>query len=121
MLGRVLRCGFLVAALVCASAWPSIANNRDFTVINGTGDTIQSVWLSTFGDNQWHRVRNLNNLPDGDTAEVSFNSSGPCRVQLRVVSADGSNHDFVDGFNLCEVSIITVYFNNGGGMMADYK
>jgi len=121
MLRRMLRCGFLVVALVCASAWPGKANDRDFTVINGTGATIGSVWLSTFSDNQWHRVRSLSNLRDGDTIEVSFDGSGPCRVQLRVTMGDGSNHDFTDGFNLCNVSIITVYFTNNGSMMADYK
>jgi hypothetical protein len=121
MLGRALRCGFLAIGLLCAASWPSTANDRDFTVINATGGLIQSVWLSTFGDNLWHRVGNLGNLQDGDSAEVSFDSSGPCRVQLRVVMDDNSDHDFNDGFNLCTVSIITVYFNNNGSMMADYK
>ena len=121
MLGRILRYGFLAVALLCAAAWPGKANNRDFTVINATGSMIQSVWLSTFNDNQWHRVRNLANLSDGDSTDVSFDSSGPCRVQLRVVMRDGTNHDFTDGFNLCTVSIITVYFANDGSMIADYK
>jgi hypothetical protein len=121
MLGRILRCGFLAVALLCGIAWPGQANDRDFTVINGTGGRIQSVWLSTFGDKQWHRVSDLSNLADGDTTKVSFDSNGPCRVQMRVVTGDGENHDFNDGFNLCTVSIITVYFTNSGSLMADYK
>jgi hypothetical protein len=120
MLARIMPRGLLAIVLLCGLALPTQANDRNFKVINSTNDTIQSLWLSTASDSEWHRVRGLENLDDGGSADVSFDNSGPCRVQLRVVMDNGSAIEFTQGFDLCNINTIRLYFNKQGTMVADY-
>jgi len=120
MLQRILPRGLLALVLLCGLALPTQANDRNFKVINATGDTIKSLWLSTANDSNWHRVRGLENLDDGASADVTFDNSGPCHVQLRVVTADDSAVEFTQGFDLCNISTIRLHYNRQGQMVADY-
>ncbi len=109
------RRGVWFAVVLLCAGWLGIpsrsyAYSRNFTIFNDTTGVINSVWTSAFGDKYWHRVTGLANLAPGQQSSVTFNRPGPCIIQLRV-TIDGVNHDWTNGFNLCSVSHITIYYN----------
>lgn len=109
--------GFAVALFLAGwlgSPARSYAYSRNFQIFNDTTSTIQSVWTSAYGDKYWHMVRGLNDLAPGNQSKVVFNQTGPCIVQLRV-KINGRNYDWRNGFNLCSVSTITIYYNSASG------
>ncbi len=89
----------------------SWAQSRDFAIVNDTPQTIVEMWLSVHGDNTWHPTKGFKYLPPGDSVDVSFDYDGPCEVQLRVKLYDGSTAEWRDGFNLCEVSSIKIWYD----------
>lgn len=115
----------LVASLVVAGltfSSVSWAQSRDFTIINDTPQTIVEMWLSVHGDNTWHPTKGFKYLQPGDSVDVTFDYDGPCDVQLRVKLYDGSTPEWRDGFNLCQISSIKIWYDTNESIyQAVYK
>lgn len=99
----------------------ALANDRDFTIINDTDDTIDGMWLSTRESDTWYAISHFHNLPPGESTEITFDQSGKCQVQLRIHLDDGSAHEWPAGFNLCKISKIRIWQDNEGNYQANYE
>jgi len=97
------------------------ANDRDFTIVNNTDDTIDGMWLSTRDSDTWYAISHFQTLAPGDSTEITFDQSGKCQVQLRIHLDDGTAHEWPAGFNLCKISKIRIYQDNQGNYQAEYE
>ena len=105
--------GWLVAAfLLVGHAGSALAQNRDFTLQNNTRLGIAKMYLSSFNLNKWIRVRSAS-IDSGESQGIEFDNAGPCQMQLRIEFTNGQVSEWLDGFNLCKVSKITVYYDGG--------
>ena len=99
----------------------AVANDRDFTIVNGTDDVIDGLWLSTRDSDTWYAVSHFQNLEPGDSTKITFDESGKCQVQVRIHLDDGTAHEWPAGFNLCKVRKIKIYQDNQGNYQAEYE
>jgi hypothetical protein len=110
----------LAASVVLST--PSFAWDRNFALANDTDRTIVGAWLSTPGDNIWHPISGDVLRPHGQNA-ITFNGkNGPCYVQLRIKFSDNTSHEWRNGFDVCAVNQITIYWDeNDEAYEADYQ
>ena len=110
-------------AATLALAGPALAGDQDFTLINGTGHTINEVYVSPSAVDDWEEdVLGRDALPDGARTTIRFDrSADACLWDLRVVYTDGETADWA-GFNLCEISVIAIeYDDRTGETSAQYE
>ena len=117
----VVLAGLVIFAAPMACLTQAAANDRDFTIINGTDDTIDGMWLSTRDSDTWYAVSHFKDLGPGDSTSITFDESGKCQVQLRIHLDDGTAHEWPAGFNLCKISKIRIYLDNQGNYQAQYE
>jgi hypothetical protein len=118
--GRILWC--LLPIIVLIWCGPAQANDRNFSLINQTAQTITGLWTSTQNDNIWHWVKGFQSIgPDG-SSQIVFDNSGPCQIQFQIRLNDGSEHSWPQGVNLCQNGQVTVTFDNNTGIYSvSYK
>lgn len=85
---------------------------QDFTLRNKTGYTISEVYVSPAKSSSWEEdVLGRDTLDDDDTVDISFHRSAKsCNWDLKVVYDDGEEATW-EGFNLCEVGSISLYYD----------
>lgn len=105
----------MALVLVCTGflATASLADDRDFELINATGYTIKGVYLDTTSSRVWGYENEIDEpFKDGETLSVKFGRGDKgCLWDMRIVWADGSKDDVWTGFNLCEISTITLKYD----------
>ena|SRR5487761_405951 len=117
---RVLWC--LVSLIILVWHGPASANNRNFTLINQTAQTITGLWTSIPSDNIWHWVKGFQRIGSNGSSQIVFDSSGPCQIQFQIRMDDGSEHSWPQGVNLCQNGQVTVTFDNNTGIYSvSYK
>jgi len=115
----------VAAAALLVSLVPSTtyAADQDFTLVNATGYTIEQVYVSPSKSSDWEEdVLGRDVLADGENVRISFpKRESVCTWDLKVVYDDGEAATW-SGFNLCEVSRITIYYSRKSGeTRAEYE
>jgi hypothetical protein len=96
------------------SASPSrAADERNVTVINGTGYGIKFLGFNNPGDNDWSDNEISNTFKDGDNVYVKFNTDDKgCKWNIRVDWADeGYPGVLWRNVDLCEIDTITLHYD----------
>ena len=100
----------LVAALVLFSA-SVFADDRDFTVVNGTGYDIKGLFINPPGDNVFNENELKGVLGDGNKFDVKFTGADKgCTWNMKVTWTDDSSSIF-RGLDLCKISTVTLKYN----------
>ena len=102
------------AALLFAGASALSAGKQDFDLVNATGYTIAEVYVAPTSSDEWEEdVMGRDVLENGETVTINFAPrQKACSYDIKVIWDDG-DEAFWNGFNLCSVSEITLYWNNG--------
>jgi len=100
-----------LAAAAMSTAWigAAQAGTQDFDLINDSGRTIERIFVSSVGINDWENdVLGRSMLPSGYTKRVSFSPSyRGCQFDVKVVFRDGGS--LIDwNVDLCRVGRINV-------------
>lgn len=108
----------LVAGMGAAPARTDAALNLNFTLKNRLGVTIYSVYVSPHQVDDWEEdVLGDKTLADGRQIEITFTEEIEERGDiwdLKVVTSDGDSYTWTEpGFNLTQVSEITIYLKGG--------
>ena len=88
----------------------AFADNRDFTLVNRSGQTIRSVYVSASNHSSWEEdVLGSDVLRNGHRVRIHFSSwdsdAGRCMYDIRVITMDGSEGTKW-GVNLCHTSTV---------------
>ncbi len=107
-------------ALFCTGS-VALAGKQDFSLTNATGYTISEVYVSPSSSGDWEEdVMGRDILDDGETVKITFSAKEKtCQYDIKVVWDDG-DEAFWNGFDLCTVSRVTLYWDNGRAW-ADYE
>ncbi|MFA7428532.1 MAG: hypothetical protein WCZ23_00070 [Rhodospirillaceae bacterium] len=117
-LGKALLVG---ASMLWATS--AVAGNQDFSLTNKTGYQIDRIYVSPSNSTSWDEdVMGRDALANGEAVDISFdNSENTCKWDLKAVYNDGEEAVW-EGFNLCEISKITLHYNaNTGVTSATYE
>jgi hypothetical protein len=106
-LGLVLA----VAALTGSSSFA--ADNRNVTVVNGTGYGIKFLGFNNPGDNDWSDNEIGGVMADGASQYVKFNNADKgCKWNIRISWADPGYPDVMwRNVDLCSIDKITLKYN----------
>ena len=113
----VVACAVAVCASVAVASTSVKAAGQnqklDFTLINKTGFTIDSVFVSPADDNEWGEdVMGKDVLDNGESVEITFSpKEKACTWDLKVVDSDKDEVEWTD-INLCKASEITLQYEN---------
>ena len=101
-----------VVAVATLSNSPSRADDRNVTVVNGTGYGIKFLGFNTAGDSEWSENELDKTLSDGDSVDVEFKTTDKgCKWNIRVDWADeGYPGVLWKNINLCSISEITLHY-----------
>lgn len=103
--------GVGVVALCSLVSSGASADRRNFWLVNDTGRTINEVHIAAHGsDDAWSSdVLGSDTLPDGRGTKILVFGGSNCIMDFRIVYADGSSEDYLQGRNLCKASAIQFY------------
>jgi len=101
----------LVGLTAATAAWAE--ESRDFTVRNRTGYRITGFWFSFIGLDQWVAMAG-NTIGPGEARDVHFDNTGPCNLQFRIQTSAGTYAAFMQPFNFCTLSAVTIYYDPEG-------
>lgn len=89
---------------------------QDFTLVNRTGYTIEEVYVAPSKSDDWEEdILDQDVLADGANVHVRFSRADKsCKWDLKVVYDDKETAEWA-GFDLCEVSKITIRYNRKSG------
>ena len=113
----VLACAVAVcaaAAFGSTSAKAAGQNQKlDFTLVNKTGFTIDSVFVSPADDDDWGEdVMGKDVLDNGESVEITFSpKEKACKWDLKVVDSDKDEVEWTE-IDLCKASEITLKYEN---------
>lgn len=102
----------IVAALVLVFAsFSAHADDRNFTLINGTGYDIKGVFINPPGDNVFNENELKGVLGDGNKFDVKFTGADKgCTWNMKITWTDDSSSIF-RGLDLCKISNVTLKYN----------
>ena len=106
----------LVVAIATLSASSSFAqDNRNVTVVNGTGYGIKFLGFNNPGDNDWSDNEIGGVMTNGASQYVKFNNADKgCVWNFRISWADPGYPDVLwRNVNLCTVDKITLKYDRG--------
>lgn len=119
-----MRFTMLAAATVAATAFllPTAAmaqDQRDFTLINGTGRTITQLFISPATTNDWEEdVLGVDTLEDSAKVDVHFQGDADtCVYDLKIVHDDGDAAVW-GAIDLCKVNYVSVQYQDDGTPIA---
>lgn len=104
----------LIVTLAIFSGSPALAaDERNVTVVNGTGYGIKFLGFNNPGDNDWSDNEISRVFKDGDSVYVKFNTADEgCKWNIRVEWADeGYPGVLWRNIDLCEIDVITLHYD----------
>lgn len=115
MFKRIAAAAIVSAAFLSA---PAVAGDQDFKLINRTGYQIDKVFVSPHNVKSWQEdVLGEDVLENGGNVDITFSrSEDTCNWDIKAIYEDGDVAVWTNGFNLCEVSEITVKYNAQTGV-----
>jgi hypothetical protein len=111
---KLFLASILLAAALTAS--PAFAEDqRNVTVVNGTGYGIKFLGFNNPGDNDWSENELPPNsvLPDGNSVYVKFNTADSgCKWNFKIEWADAGYPGVVwNDLDLCRVTTVTLKYD----------
>jgi hypothetical protein len=115
-MGGLMKIWQVAAAALIMSATPAVAGTQDFTVINGTGKTIQNIYVSESAKDNWEEdVLDQDTLANGQRFEIAFDrSSKACLWDLKVTYDTGRSATW-NAIDLCRVSVVALRYDPATG------
>jgi hypothetical protein len=92
------------------------ADTRDFELVNSTRFPFTSTYFATKSINVWKRTRGYG-LAAHSSEDITFDDSGDCVVKMKI-DWNGTNSQWINGFDLCSVSKIEVVEESDGRLTA---
>jgi hypothetical protein len=101
---------FVISALAQS---PAQADDRNVTVVNGTGYSIKFLGFNNPGDSDWSENELDEDLDDGESIDVEFDTDDEgCKWNIRVDWADAGYPGVIwRGVDLCRISEITLHYD----------
>ena len=107
----------LVLVLGTAPLAKSEELNLDFTLVNKTGYTIKEIYVAPTSSDNWEEDILNEPLKNGESLDVSFVPTEKSKKwDLRIVWADGDAPVVWTGYDLTEISKLTLLYNNESGV-----
>ena len=105
LLGMAIAAGTGSAALA--------QGKQDFTLTNATGYDISHVYVSANNDDDWgDDIMGKDVLADGNSVPITFaKKENVCKWDLRVTYQVDDSKVVWRGFDLCQISKITIKYN----------
>src|SRR5262245_57880236 len=109
----VIRRTLLSIAAAAALALPAhAADERNFTIVNGTGYAINFIGVNPPGDNDFGENELSGELRDGGSVYVKFNGADKgCVWNLKVTWTGYSDKVFFEGLDLCTITTVTLQYD----------
>jgi hypothetical protein len=92
------------------------ADVRDFKLVNSTRFPFTSTYFATQSYNVWNRTRG-NGLAAHSWEDIDFDDFGDCQVKMKI-DWNGTNSQWLNGFDLCSISKIEVLEESDGTLRA---
>ena len=104
---------FIAAVAVMIANPASAADDRNVTVVNGTGYGVKFLGFNNPGDNDWSDNELGKVLEDGESIYVKFNNADKgCKWNIRIDWADeGYPGVLWKEIDLCEADTLTLKYN----------
>jgi hypothetical protein len=107
---------FLIASLLVTVSGSALAEDqRNVTVVNGTGYGIKFLGFNNPGDNDWsdNELPPNSVLPDGNSVYVKFNTADDgCKWNFKIEWSDPGYPGVVwHDINVCRVSTVTLKYD----------
>ncbi|MFT4934139.1 MAG: hypothetical protein ACI9LT_000813 [Pseudoalteromonas distincta] len=105
-----------LTAMVVLAAAPAMAGDQDFTLSNGTGYTIEQVYVAPSRSDNWEEdVMGADVLGDGEEVDIVFDAAeGACSFDLKVIYDDGEEAVW-SRLDLCSISSVAIFYNRATG------
>lgn len=105
--------GLFVAVATLSGSSSFAADDRNVTVVNGTGYGIKFLGFNNPGDNDWSDNELGKVLDDGESIYVKFNNSDKgCKWNIRIDWADSGYPGVLwRNVDLCEVDELTLKYD----------
>ena len=105
--------GFVIAIATLSGSSSFAADDRNVTVVNGTGYGIKFLGFNNPGDNDWSDNELGKVLDDGDDVYVKFNTADKgCKWNFRISWADAGYPDVLwRNVDLCKIDKLTLRYN----------
>lgn len=107
----------LAPLLLVLIAAPALAQDGEVFLVNGTGASLTSVVIRSYGREPWRPVGNGNAVP-GQGSRVA-RTPGECAYDVRAALPDGKAIIW-SGVNLCETTRATLNRRADGTSWVDY-
>lgn len=101
------------AALLCVS-FSTLAQDRDFSLVNNTGYAIKGIYVNLPGDNVFDENELNSPLANGSKFLVKFTRADggtKCVWNIKVDWADGSAPSFFNRLNLCNINNVYLKYD----------
>jgi hypothetical protein len=110
---RALFLAFVVAVSTLSGSSSFAADERNVTIVNGTGYGIKFLGINNPGDNDWSDNEISSVLDDGGSAYVKFNEADKgCKWNIRISWAEAGYSDVLwRNIDLCELEVITLKYD----------
>lgn len=108
---KALFLGFVMAIAMLSGSFA--ADDRNVTVVNGTGYGIKFLGFNNPGDNEWSDNEIGSVMEDGASQYVKFNNADKgCKWNIRISWADAGYPDVMwRNVDLCSIDKITLKYN----------
>jgi hypothetical protein len=104
---------FALAVMALGVTATSAADDRNVTVVNGTGYGIKFLGFNNPGDNDWSDNELGGVLADGGNVYVKFNTADKgCKWNFRIDWADAGYPGVLwEGVDLCSIETLTLKYD----------
>jgi len=102
----------LTALTIAAMLLPArAADERDFTIVNGTGYELSFIGVNPPGDNDFGDNELGSGLADGGSVLVKFNGADKgCFWNIKVKWTGYAEQVFFEGLDLCSITTVTLQY-----------
>ena len=102
----------LTALTIAAMLLPACAaDERDFTIVNGTGYELSFIGVNPPGDNDFGDNELGSGLADGGSVLVKFNGADKgCFWNIKVKWTGYAEQVFFEGLDLCSITTVTLQY-----------
>ena len=112
---RAILLAFFAAAVTLSASSSFAEDQRNVTLVNGTGYGIKFLGFNNPGDNDWsdNELPPSSVLPDGNSVYVKFNTEDKgCKWNFKIEWADPGYPGVVwHDVDLCQITTVTLKYN----------